>query len=131
MQVEGVPYDHGAPWPGSSDPLSRSVVSFCSPSRGLVTADPTFELAGRTAEWLKVPVTRVPLKPDYTHDVKAMLAADAAAGLFYICTANSPTGTVNPARGPRACSMRAASPRGAARCRRRAPMRSITSRSVG
>ena len=53
MSVEGVPFDHVAPWPGSSDPLSRAVVTFCSPTRGLVTADPTFELAGRTAEWLK------------------------------------------------------------------------------
>ena len=96
MQVEGVPHDHIAPWPGSSDPLSRSVVTFTSPTRGLVTADPTFELAGRTAEWLKVPVKRVPLKDDYTHDVKAMLAADPNAGLFYICTPNNPTGTITP-----------------------------------
>ena len=96
MQVEKVPFDHVAPWPGSSDPLSRSVVTFCSPSRGLVTADPTFELAGRTAEWLGVPVKRVPLKPDLTHDVKAMLAADPNAGLYYVCSPNNPTGTVTP-----------------------------------
>ncbi len=96
MQVEGVPYDHVAPWPGSSDPLSRSVVTFCSPTKGLVTADPTFELAGRTAEWLGAPVKRVPLKPDYTADVKGMLAADPNAGLYYICTPNNPTGTVTP-----------------------------------
>ena len=96
MKVEGVPYDHVAPWPGSSDPLSRSVVTFCSPEHGLVTADPTFELAGRTAEWLKVPVKRVPLTKDFTHDVKAMLAADPEAGLYYICTPNNPTGTITP-----------------------------------
>jgi histidinol-phosphate aminotransferase len=96
MQVEGVPYDHVAPWPGSSDPLSRSVVTFCSPSKALITADPTFELAGRTAEWLGAPVKRVPLKPDHTHDVKAMLAADPSPGLYYICTPNNPTGTVTP-----------------------------------
>jgi len=96
MSVEGVPYDHVAPWPGSSDPLSRSVVTFCSPTRGLVTADPTFELAGRTAAWLKVPVKAVPLTPDHRHDVKAMLAADPNAGLYYICTPNNPTGTITP-----------------------------------
>ncbi len=96
MSVEGVPEDHVAAWPGSSDPLSRSVVTFCSPTRGLVTADPTFELAGRTAEWLKIPVARVPLTKDYTHDVKAMLAANPNAGLYYICTPNNPTGTVTP-----------------------------------
>jgi histidinol-phosphate aminotransferase len=96
MAVEGVPFDHVAPWPGSSDPLSRSVVAFTSPDRGLVTADPTFELAGRTADWLKVPVKRVPLKPDYSHDVRGMLAADPNAGLYYICTPNNPTGTITP-----------------------------------
>jgi histidinol-phosphate aminotransferase len=96
MQAEGVPYDHVAPWPGSSDPLSRAVVTYCSATKGLVTADPTFELAGRTAEWLGAPVKRVPLKPDHTHDVKAMLAADPNAGLYYVCTPNNPTGTVTP-----------------------------------
>ncbi len=96
MSVEGVPYDHVAPWPGSSDPLSRAVISYCSPTRGLVTADPTFELAGRTAEWVGAPVKRVPLTPDFSHDVKAMLAADPKAGLYYICTPNNPTGTVTP-----------------------------------
>ena len=96
MQVEKVPYDYIAPWPGSSDPLSRSVVTFCSPARGLVTADPTFELAGRTAEWLNVPVKRAPLTPHYTHDVKAMLAADPNAGMYYVCSPNNPTGTVTP-----------------------------------
>jgi histidinol-phosphate aminotransferase len=95
-QVEGVPYDHVAPWPGSSDPLSRAVVTYCSPTKALITADPTFELAGRTAEWLGAPVKRVPLKPDHTHDVKAMLAADPSPGLYYICTPNNPTGTVTP-----------------------------------
>jgi histidinol-phosphate aminotransferase len=95
-KVEGVPADHVAPWPGSSDPLSRAVVTFCSPTRGLVTADPTFELAGRTAKWLGAPVKAVPLTPDYAHDVKAMVAADPNAGLYYVCTPNNPTGTITP-----------------------------------
>jgi histidinol-phosphate aminotransferase len=96
MAVEGVPFDHVAPWPGSSDPLSRAVISFCSPTKGLVTADPTFELAGRTAEWLGAPVARVPLTPDFRHDVRAMFAANPEAGLYYICTPNNPTGTITP-----------------------------------
>jgi len=96
MQVEGVPYDHVAPWPGSSDPLCRSVITFCSPTKGLVTADPTFELAGRTAQWLGAPVKAVPLLPDMRHDVKGMLAANPNAGLYYICTPNNPTGTITP-----------------------------------
>ena len=94
--VEGVGHDWVSPWPGSNDPLSRTVVTFCSPTRGLVSADPTFELAWDTAAWLGVPVRKVPLTPDYRHDVRAMLAADPQAGLYYVCTPNNPTGTITP-----------------------------------
>jgi histidinol-phosphate aminotransferase len=96
MKADGVPADHVSPWPGSSDPLSRAVVTFASPQRGLVTADPTFELAWTTAEYLNVPIKKVPLTTDYRHDVKAMLAADPQAGLYYVCSPNNPTGTITP-----------------------------------
>ena len=96
MKVDGVPADHVSPWPGSSDPLSRAVVTFASPQRGLVTADPTFELAWTTAEYLGVPIKKIPLTADYRHDVKAMLAADPQAGLYYVCSPNNPTGTITP-----------------------------------
>jgi histidinol-phosphate aminotransferase len=95
-KLNGVPADHILPWPGSSDPLCRTVVSFCSPERALVIADPTFELAGSTGEWLGARVKKVPLTPDYAHDVKAMVAADPKPGLFYVCSPNNPTGTVTP-----------------------------------
>ena len=95
-KVEGVPTDHIAPFPGSSDPLSRAVVTFCSPTRALVIADPTFELAGRTGEWLGATVKKVPLNADLTMDVKAMAAADPNPGLIYLCSPNNPTGTVTP-----------------------------------
>jgi histidinol-phosphate aminotransferase len=94
VAVENVPPEFVMPWPGSSDPLARIIVSFCGPGRGLVTADPTFELAGRVAEWLKVKVSRVPLTADYAHDVRAMLAADPQAGVYYVCTPNNPSATL-------------------------------------
>ena len=76
--------------------LARAVVAFCSPAKGLVTADPTYETAGRAAQFLGVPVKAVPLKADYSHDVKAMLAANPNAGVYYICNPNNPTGTMTP-----------------------------------
>lgn len=94
--VEGVPTDCVLAWPGSSDPLNRAVVSFCSPERGLVTANPTYEQSWATSAWLGLKPTRVPLTADYRHDVKAMLAANPRAGLFYICSPNNPTGTLTP-----------------------------------
>ncbi|WP_374569746.1 pyridoxal phosphate-dependent aminotransferase [Phenylobacterium sp.] len=95
-EVEKVPTSHVMPWPGSSDPLARVIVTFCSPTRGLVIADPTFELAGSVASWLKVKTTKVPLTASYAHDVKAMLAADPNAGVYYVCSPNNPTGTITP-----------------------------------
>lgn len=95
-QVEGVPVECVMAWPGSSDPLNRSVITFCSPERGLVTANPTYEQSWGTAAWLGVKPIRVPLTKDYRHDVKAMLAANPKAGLYYICSPNNPTGTLTP-----------------------------------
>lgn len=94
--VEGVPAERIVAWPGSSDPLLRSAVTFASPKRGLVTADPTFEPIWQTGEWLGAKVSKVPLTADYRHDVRAMLAADPNAGLYYICSPNNPTGTLTP-----------------------------------
>ncbi|WP_313535274.1 pyridoxal phosphate-dependent aminotransferase [Sphingomonas sp.] len=94
--VEGLPASHIRAWPGSSDPLNRAAVTFASPTRGIVTADPTYEQIWRTAAWIGAKVTKAPLGPQYQHDVKAMLAADPNAGLYYVCSPNNPTGTLTP-----------------------------------
>jgi histidinol-phosphate aminotransferase len=95
-KLENIPEDYIQPWPGSNEALARSVVAFCSPTKGLVTADPTYETAGRAAAFLETPKKAVPLKADYSHDVRAMLAADPNAGLYYVCSPNNPTGTITP-----------------------------------
>jgi histidinol-phosphate aminotransferase len=77
---------------GSSDPLRFTTIAFTSATRSLVTADPVYELAWGTALANGVKLHRVPLKPDFTYDMKAMLAADPQAGLFYLCNPNNPTG---------------------------------------
>jgi histidinol-phosphate aminotransferase len=95
-KVEGLPEDHILAWPGSGDPLARSVVSFCSPTRGLVTADPTFEAAWRVAAWLDTPLAKAPLTAGQGSTGRALLAANPNAGLYYVCSPNNPTGTVTP-----------------------------------
>ncbi|HUD93135.1 pyridoxal phosphate-dependent aminotransferase [Sphingobium sp.] len=95
-KVEGIPESHVMLWPGSGGPLVSTVAAFCSPTKGLVTADPTFESAWRTADYLKAPIAKAPQAIGKGHDVKAMLAANPNAGLYYICTPNNPTGTVTP-----------------------------------
>jgi histidinol-phosphate aminotransferase len=77
---------------GSSEPLKFTTIAFTSPARSLVIVDPVYESAAGTAAAIGTQVHKVPLKPDYTYDVKAMLAADPNAGLFYICNPNNPTG---------------------------------------
>jgi histidinol-phosphate aminotransferase len=94
--MEKIPEDHIVPWPGSNVALARSVVAFCSPTKGLVTADPTYETVGTAAKYLGAPIKAVPLTADYRHDVKAMLAANPKAGLYYVCSPNNPTGTLTP-----------------------------------
>ncbi|PJG47714.1 aminotransferase [Sphingobium sp. LB126] len=94
--AEGIPADRITAWPGSSDPLSRVAVAYASPTRGIVTGNPAYEAIWRTGDWLGAKVTKVPLTKDYAHDVKAMLAADPNAGVYYICSPNNPTGTMTP-----------------------------------
>ncbi|MEO7053468.1 MAG: aminotransferase class I/II-fold pyridoxal phosphate-dependent enzyme [Rhizomicrobium sp.] len=95
-KVENIPEDHIMVWPGSNEALARSVLAYCSPTKSLVQADVTYETAGTAAKWLGAPIKTVPLKADFSHDVKAMLAADPKAGLYYVCSPNNPTGTVTP-----------------------------------
>src|SRR5258708_2865155 len=92
--VEGVKPSYVAPYAGSSDPLHRAVLAFTSPTKSLVMGDPGYEAGHRAAEFVGAKVHRVPLTKTFSHDVKAMIAADPNAGAFYICNPNNPTGTL-------------------------------------
>jgi histidinol-phosphate aminotransferase len=96
--LDGVKPDYVMPFAGSSAPLHYSVIAFTSKERGLVTADPDYEAAGRAAQFVGAKVSKVKLDAanGYKHDVKAMLAADPNAGAYYICNPNNPTGTLTP-----------------------------------
>jgi histidinol-phosphate aminotransferase len=82
---------------GSSDPLHRAVLAFCSKDRPYVVADPGYEAGERAAGFIGAGVIKVPLVKDTAvHDVKALAAASPNAGLIYVCNPNNPTGTVTP-----------------------------------
>ncbi|QJX00860.1 pyridoxal phosphate-dependent aminotransferase [Frigoriglobus tundricola] len=93
-EAGGVPASHVLPAAGSSDPLHRVVLAFTSPSRPLVVASPGYEAPERAARFVGAKVISVPLRKDYSHDTRAMVKADANAGVIYICNPNNPTGTV-------------------------------------
>ena len=77
---------------GSSEPLQFTTMAFTSPTRSFVTADPSYEDGANAAAKGGAKVFKIPLKADYTHDIKAMAAADPNTGLFYVCNPNNPTG---------------------------------------
>ena len=85
-----------ATYPGSGEILSRTLVAFCSPTKGLVQASPTYDNPTPVAKFLNVPIASAPLTPDYRHDVKAMLKANPNGGVYYVVNPNNPTGTMTP-----------------------------------
>ena len=90
----GLKEDYVAVYAGSSEPLHYTVLAFTSPTRGFITADPSYEAGMMAAMASKAKIYKVPLKADYSHDLKAMVAADPKAGVIYVCNPNNPTGTV-------------------------------------
>lgn len=90
-----VPTDHVSIYPGSGTPLDLVTVAFTSPEKSLVTADPTYEQAWRTAARGGAKVIKVMQRKDSSHDVEAMVKADPKAGMVYICNPNNPTGGIN------------------------------------
>lgn len=90
----GLKESYIAVYAGSSEPLHFSVLAFTSPTKGYVTADPSYEAGMVAAMVTRAKISKVPLTTTYAHDVKAMVAADPTAGLIYICNPNNPTGTL-------------------------------------
>ena len=93
-EQEGVKQEYIRIYAGSSAPLHQTVLAFTTPTKPLVMGDPGYEAGGRAADFIGSKVIRVPLKKDFSHDVKAMVAASSETGLFYICNPNNPTGTL-------------------------------------
>ena len=92
--AEGLKSEYVLPYAGSSEPLHYTVLAFTSKERSLVVADPSYEAPLYAAKVSGANIVKVPLAKDYSHDVKAMVAADPNAGVFYICNPNNPTGTI-------------------------------------
>ena len=92
---EGVRPHYVRAYAGSSLPLHHAVLAFTSPTRSFVVSDPGYEAGERAADFLDAPVKKIPLRADYSHDLRAM-AAVPDAGLIYVCNPNNPTGTITP-----------------------------------
>jgi histidinol-phosphate aminotransferase len=92
--MEGLKPEYILAYAGSSEPLHYTTLAFTSKERSLVVADPSYEAPTYAAKVNGANIVKVPLAKDYSHDVRAMVAADPNAGVLYICNPNNPTGTI-------------------------------------
>ena len=83
---------------GSGEILKVAAAAFTGTDRRIVTANPTFESIGRHASVAGAEVVKIDLAPDYSHDLKKILAATNGAGLVYICNPNNPTASITPSK---------------------------------
>jgi len=80
---------------GSGEVLRAAVHAFTSPSKALVSPDPTFEAPANFAKFLGSPVVSPPVNSKLELDLDAMRDASKSAGLVYLCNSNNPTATVH------------------------------------
>ena len=99
--IDAIARHHGVPAEsvvlgcGSSEILRLCDAAFLGPGKTVVAAEPTFEAVLEYAKATKAEAIKVPLAPDFRHDLGAMAAAcDARTGLVYVCNPNNPTGTI-------------------------------------
>jgi histidinol-phosphate aminotransferase len=91
----GVTPEHVVVDSGSGNILRLAVDAFAGRGRTVITASPTFGLIGEHARRAGCHLVAIPLRPDGSHDLEAMLArARAATSVVYICNPNNPTGTL-------------------------------------
>lgn len=80
---------------GSGELLRAAVNGFCSPSRGIVSPEPTFEAPANWAKFIGVPVHAPKVTSTLHVDLDAMAADARNAGLVFFCNPNNPTATVH------------------------------------
>jgi histidinol-phosphate aminotransferase len=93
-RVNNVPQDQILLGSGSGEILKLAVEAFCSPTKHLVTAIPTFETPTVIAKTLGYPVKEVPLDAQLRLNLDGMLREVRGAGLVFLCNPNNPTGHV-------------------------------------
>lgn len=82
---------------GSGELLRAAVSAFGSPSRAVVSPDPTFEACASWAKFIGAPVLSPKVDAALRLDLDAMTDAARGAGLVYLCNPNNPTATVHSA----------------------------------
>jgi histidinol-phosphate aminotransferase len=80
---------------GSGEVLRMAGMAFLKEGKRVVAAEPTFEAVLSYARVTHAESVKVPLTPDYRHDLPRMAeACSSSTGLVYVCNPNNPTGTI-------------------------------------
>lgn len=93
-RMHGVPAEQVLLGDGSGEILKLCAAAFTGRDKKLVIANPTFEAIARHAGVAGAEIVKIDLTPDYSHDLKKMLAAANGAGLVYLCNPNNPTASL-------------------------------------
>ncbi len=80
---------------GSTPILQGTVRAFCSASKPLVTAAPSFTTSEQMARQIGAAVKVIQVDSTMGLDLDAMVAASDGAGMVYLCNPNNPSGTVH------------------------------------
>lgn len=80
---------------GSGELLRSAVQAFTSPTRALVSPEPTFEAPANFAKFISTPVVSPHVDAKLQLDLTAMADAARGAGLVYFCNPNNPTAAVH------------------------------------
>ncbi|WP_375582958.1 pyridoxal phosphate-dependent aminotransferase [Cyclobacterium xiamenense] len=81
--------------PGSTDMLEKTAIVLCQHGGNVVSADPSYMSLVNTARAMGGDWKAVPLKSDYSHDLKGMeQAIDSDTKLLYVCNPNNPMGAI-------------------------------------
>jgi histidinol-phosphate aminotransferase len=80
---------------GSTPILQGTVRAFCSASKPLITAAPSFTTSEQMARQMGAAVEVIPVDSGMSINLDAMVAASEGAGMVYLCNPNNPSGTIH------------------------------------
>ena len=94
-EVRGVRAENVIVGTGSGTILAGATRAFCTASKPLVTAAPTYATPESTANRMGVGVRSIPVDASLGLDLDAMASAARGAGMVFLCNPNNPTGTAH------------------------------------
>ncbi len=85
---------------GSGEILDAAAVTFLLGGKKVLGVEPTYGSVYQRAALIKSEAIKIPLKPDYTQNIPALIEAAnrhaSEIGLLYLCNPNNPTGIIVP-----------------------------------